>query len=122
MKQALLLIALLVAVQALAQEKSTITVKSAETSNGVVIVTAQKAPFAAGEQLTQPGKKTVELQCNKDMSGCTPLKAGNYLMVKLMVKLPPNRGMYDCANAQVFAIDADPGKADRIGEYCLTEK
>lgn len=118
MRVAIILVSLLLAVPLFAQENSNIAVKSVETSNGVLIVTALKTPMAAGEQLTEPGKKTVELQCNKETSSCIALKPGNYLMVKL----PPNRGMYDCVDVQVFASNDDPAKGKKIGEYCLTEK
>jgi hypothetical protein len=38
-----------------------------------------------------------------------------------MVRLPKNRGLYDCANAEVFrkAPNAEPG--DKIGQYCLVQ-
>ncbi len=118
MRKALILFTVLVAAPLFAQEKSAITVKGAETSNGVVVVNAQQTPLAAGQQLTEPTKKTIELQCNKEISSCIVLKPGAYLLVKL----PPNHGMYECTDVQVFASSADPTTADRIGEYCLTEK
>ncbi len=118
MRKMFVLFTIFIATSLFAQDKSSITVKGTETTNGVVIVTAQRAPLGAGQQIVESARKTIELQCNKDISGCTPLKPGNYLLVKL----PPNRGMYDCADVQVYASTADPTTADRIGEYCLTEK
>lgn len=118
MRTVLVLLGILITAPMFAQEKVNITVKATEANNGVVIVTAQKVPIVAGQQMTEPAKKTIELQCNKEASSCAVLKPGSYLMVKL----PPNRGMYECVNAQVFAANADPATADRIGEYCLTEK
>ena len=76
MRTAIILVALFAGVQALAQEKSQITVKTSAVNNGVVIVTAQT------------GKTSFELQCNKDISGCRVLEPGDYLMVRL----PKNRG------------------------------
>jgi hypothetical protein len=96
-------------VQALAQEKSQITVKTSAVNNGVVIVTAQT------------GKTSFELQCNKDISGCRALEPGDYLMVRL----PKNRGVYDCANVDIYpksADSADPEVTEKLGEYCVTEQ
>ncbi len=118
MKKTILLFVLLIAAQLIAQEKSTLTVKNTETSNGVVIVVGQNTAARLGAALTEPTSRAVELQCNKGASGCTPLKAGSYTLIKL----PPNRGMYDCADVLVYAAGVDPDKGDRIGEYCLTEK
>ena len=86
-------------------EPQKITVKSKEVNNGVVILTVQE------------GKNSFELQCNKEFAGCVALDAGDYLMVRL----PKNRGLYDCANAEVFrkAPSAEPG--DKIGQYCLVQ-
>lgn len=51
-------------VEVSAQEKSFITVKANELNIGVVILDILKAG------------KTYQLQCNKNMSGCTTLKSG----------------------------------------------
>ena len=97
--------------QLLAQEKPTITVRASEVSNGVVIVT--------GVNMIDSGKRTsVELQCNVGHARCAELKAGTYTMVRL----PKNHGVYECENVDLYAGDADSTTAQRIGEYCLTEK
>jgi len=95
------------AVRAAAQEKSAITVKGSELSNGVVIVDVVK------------GAKAYELQCNQGAPGCASLKSGKYQMVEL----PTNTGMYECHDVQIFSESAgstETGK--KIGEYCLIEK
>ncbi len=99
----LLVLFLLVAALSLAQEKSTVTVKEGVSSNGAV---ALDAVFS--------GKK-VQLQCNQGNSDCKLLKAGDYTMVVL----PPNRGMYDCQNVDVYPNGAQPSDDNRLGEYCL---
>jgi hypothetical protein len=86
-------------------EPQKITVKSKEVNNGVVILGVQE------------GKNSFELQCNKDVAGCAVLDAGDYLMVRL----PKNRGMYDCANAEVFRKGANSESGERIGQYCLVQ-
>ncbi len=83
-----------------------ITVKSKQVNNGVVILAVQE------------GKNAFELQCNKGVSGCTILEPGDYTMVRL----PKNRGLYDCANAEVYqqkAANADHGEI--LGQYCLVD-
>lgn len=95
------------AVNALAQEKSAITVKGTTLSNGVVVVDVMK------------GTKGYFLECNQGAPGCTQLKSGKYQLVEL----PPNSGMYDCKDVQVFAEGADTEDSDKkIGEYCLNDK
>jgi hypothetical protein len=91
-----------------AQEKSTITVKSSELNNGVLIVDVLKAG------------KGYELQCNQGAPNCTPLKGGKYQMIEL----PSNSGMYDCRDVQVYPdLSVNPDAGDKkIGEYCLTGK
>ena len=90
---------------AFGQEKSQIIVKSSTTtSNGVVIITAEA------------GKQTLELQCNEGAPRCTVLKDGRYLMVRL----PKNRGLYDCANVEVYQANFDSEAEERVGDYCLT--
>lgn len=86
-------------------EPQKITVKSKEVNNGVVILAVQE------------GKNFFELQCNKEFAGCVVLDAGDYLMVRL----PKNRGMYDCANAEVFRKAANAEVGDKIGQYCLVQ-
>ena len=95
-----------IALSAQAQpEPQKITVKSKEVNNGVVILGVQE------------GKNSFELQCNKDVSGCAVLQAGDYLMVRL----PKNRGMYDCANAEVYPKTANSEAGEKLGQYCLVE-
>jgi hypothetical protein len=108
MKKAILLLVLMVAAQLAAQEKSNITVKSAETNNGVVIVTATPAQ----------GSVSFALHCNKGAPGCKVPEPGSYIMVRL----PKNWGTYDCANVDLYPSSADPSTAQKIGEYCLIEK
>ncbi len=108
MKKATLLLVLMVAAQLAAQEKSNVTVKSAETNNGVVIVTATP----------EQGKASFALQCNKGAPACKAPEPGSYIMVRL----PKNWGTYDCANVDLYPSSADPATAQKIGEYCLIEK
>lgn len=86
-------------------EAQKITVKSKEVNNGVVILTVQN------------GNNVFDLQCNKNVSGCTALQPGDYMMVRL----PKNRGLYDCANAEVYRTSANPEAGDKLGQYCLVE-
>lgn len=83
-----------------------IIVKNTDVVNGVVIVTVQTA------------KAALELQCNKGLAGCTVLEPGEYMMVRL----PKNRGLYDCANAEVHRKSASSEPGDQVGQYCLVEK
>jgi hypothetical protein len=97
------------AAEVLAQEQRearTITVRSSEVNNGVVVLAARE------------GQNSLELHCNKDMSGCTVLVPGTYLMVRL----PKNRGVYDCANVDIYRTTTDPETGDKIGQYCLVEE
>jgi hypothetical protein len=82
-----------------------IMIKSKEVNNGVVIlsVKGEKNPF--------------ELQCNKGATGCTLLDTGEYVMVRL----GKNRGLYDCANAEVYRKTEDTQTGNKIGQYCLVE-
>ena len=112
MKKALILLVLAVAMNAVAQDKATITVKNSETSGGVVMIAAIQP--AVGDQV----KLSLELHCNKGASACTVLEPGSYIMVRL----PKNWGMYDCANVDLYTSTADPVTAQKIGEYCLDEK
>ena|SRR5690348_12903429 len=106
---ALFLIAVvLAATPALGQEKTeVITVKGAQVNNGVVIVTVQAA-------VTR-----FELQCNTNISGCSTLQPGSYVMVRL----PKNWGTYVCANVDVYSTPVNPENlGQKLGEYCLIEK
>lgn len=112
MKKAILLLVLAAGIQLLAQDRSTVTVKKTELSNGVVIVAVVQE--ATGDQ----AKASFELHCNKGASACKAPEPGSYLMVRL----PKNWGMYDCTNVDLYAASADPNKDQKIGEYCLAEK
>lgn len=112
MKKAIILLVLAVCVQVMAQDNSTITVRNSEASNGVVIINAIQAE--AGDQ----AKLSLQLHCTKGASACKAPEAGTYLMVRL----PKNWGMYDCQNVDLYPTSADPATAQKIGEYCLTEK
>jgi hypothetical protein len=111
MRKTIILLGFLVALQLAAQEKSIVTVRSSEINNGVVIVTVQQA--TPGE-----GKTSFALHCNKGASGCKAVEAGNYLMVRL----PKNYGMYDCANVELYPSSADPETSQKVGAYCLIDK
>ena len=112
MKKAIFFTVLMVAAQLAGQEKSNITVKAAEVSNGVVIVTVAQA--GAPEQASS----SFALHCNKGASACKAPEPGSYIMVRL----PKNWGMYDCTNVDLYPSSADPATALKIGEYCLIEK
>jgi hypothetical protein len=102
----LLLFVVFAAVQVSTQEQRelrAITVRSGTVSNGVVILAVQE------------GNDSFELQCNKDVSGCTVLKPGEYSMIRL----PKNHGLYDCANVEIYRKSADAETGDRLGQYCL---
>ena len=111
-KAIILLFGLLAGIQVMAQEKSTITVKGSEVNNGVVILTVQQV--ATPEQAAE----SFVLHCNKGMSGCKAVEAGTYLMVRL----PKNWGMYECANVDLYPTTADPATSEKLGEYCLIRK
>jgi len=105
---ALLLFVFFAAVTASAKEEresQKITVRSHDINNGVVILVARE------------GTNSFELHCNKEMSGCTPLEPGEYLMVRL----PKDWGMYDCANVDLYRKSGDLEAGDKLGEYCLIE-
>jgi hypothetical protein len=112
MKQTMILLLLMVGIQLAAQDKSTVTVKSSEVSSGVIVVNVAQPAMA------DQTKATFELHCNKGASGCKAPEAGTYLMVRL----PKNWGMYDCANVDLYPSSADPATDQKIGEYCLIEK
>ena len=89
------------------QDKTPVKVKSSVVVNGVVIVHIQK------------GKKPLDLQCNEGVESCKALPSGDYLMAEL----PPNHGMYDCKNVEMYRGDPDkPDAAELVGAYCLVEK
>jgi hypothetical protein len=97
---------LFTAVTLLPQEEQQIKVNSGEVVNGVVIVTAQK------------GQTSLDLRCNKDITDCRIPEPGEYLMVRL----PKNRGLYDCVDVRVYRKTADSEAGQLVGEYCLAEK
>ena len=103
MKKLLVFLTLLISVQVFAEEKVKVTVKSTEKNNGVVIVT-----------INNNGKST-ELNCNDGFPGCAAPKPGEYWMVKL----PKNRGVYDCQNVDLFPGNVEIETAEKIGEYCV---
>ena len=108
MKNSAILLALflLVAGFSVAQEKGTVTIEKGISSNGAVAMNA-----------VVNGQKK-QLQCNEGSSDCKLLKAGDYVIMIL----PPNHGMYDCKNVDIYANGADPSKDDKLGEYCLNER
>jgi hypothetical protein len=110
MRQAAILfvVVLLIVLALSAQEQleaQKITVKGKEVNNGVVILAVQE------------GKNSFDLRCNRDVSGCTILEPGDYMMVRL----PKNRGLYDCGNAEVYRKSRDSEVGARLGQYCLVE-
>ena len=114
MRKAIILLGLfglLAAMQLMAEDKSIITVKSGETSNGVVILTVHQTA-------TSQVAESFMLHCNKGMADCKVVEPGTYVMVRL----PKNWGMYDCACIDLYASTADPASGEKLGEYCLVEK
>ncbi len=112
MRKAIILFGLLAAMQVMAQDKSIVTVKSGEVTNGVVILTVHQTATP------QQAADTFALHCNKGMTACNVVEPGTYVMVRL----PKNWGMYDCANVDLYASAADPASGEKLGEYCLIEK
>ena len=112
MKHCIFALLFLAAAQLAAQDKSTVTVKNSETASGVVIVNVVQAATA------DQAKASFELHCNKGAGSCKAPEAGSYIMVRL----PKNWGMYDCANVDLYAEGANPSTDQKIGEYCITEK
>jgi expansin (peptidoglycan-binding protein) len=112
MKKALILFVFLFGLRMMAQDQSTITVKSTQSSGDVVVVNA------IDTAVTDHAKAGVELHCNKDAGSCKAPVVGSYLMVRL----PKNWGMYDCQNVDLYPAGADPATSQKIGEYCLSEK
>jgi hypothetical protein len=95
-----------------AQDKSTVTVKNSEVNSGVVIISVTQ------EASDDQPKGAFALHCNKGASSCKAPEPGTYVMVRL----PKNWGMYDCANVDLYPSSADPATSQKIGEYCLIEK
>ena len=106
MKKILFGLLIFSAVMMLAQEKTLIAVKSSSTTSGVIVVTIRQ------------DNKPLELQCTQTAPYCVAPQAGDYWMVKL----PPNHGLYDCDNVDLYAHGADPDTAQKIGEFCLNSK
>ncbi len=98
----------LAATPVLGQEKTeVITAKSAEVYSRVVIVAVEAA------------SKALELRCDRSIPDCSALQPGSYVMVRL----PKNRGIYECANVEVYPMPADPENlGQKLGAYCLIEK
>jgi hypothetical protein len=105
MKTTLFVLMLLTAMQLLAVDKALVTVKSSSVNNGEVIVTIH----AEG--------KPLELQCTQSAPFCKTIQAGSYWMVRL----PPNHGLYDCDNVDLFAQADDPETAQKVGEFCISK-
>ena len=103
MKTVIMILVVLIAIPVFGDEKSQVTVKSVEKTNGVVLIT-----------LAEKGK-SLELQCNDGASFCTAVKAGEYEMVRL----PKNRGLYDCQNVELYKPGAETTPEQRLGQYCL---
>lgn len=96
---------LLVAITLWAADKSPVTVKNSQVVSGVVLVTVNE------------NGKTLDLQCNDGHAFCTAVKPGEYQMVRL----PKNRGMYDCQNVDLYPRTADTESDEKLGEYCLNQ-
>lgn len=120
MKKAMILLVFMLGALVWAQDQSTITVTKTEVSNGVVIVNLAPPGTAVSLKASakKPAQASFHLQCNQDASGCQAPAPGSYLMVRL----PKNWGMYDCANVDLYPAGADPASSQKIGEYCLIEK
>ena len=109
----IIVFALFTAVLATAQEAtSTVAIRGSEVATGVLIVTGQQIAPTPGRRVS------FELHCNKGMAFCSTPEPGTYVMVRL----PKNHGLYDCANVDLYQKDANPETSEKIGEYCLIEK
>jgi hypothetical protein len=95
----------LAAVMLWAETKTAVTVKSSQVTTGVVLVTVSE------------NGKTFDLQCNDGHPFCNAVKPGEYQMVRL----PKNRGMYDCQNVDLYVQAADTENDEKLGEYCLNQ-
>jgi hypothetical protein len=100
-----ILFVLLLATALWGQDKTQVTVKSAQTISGIVLMT-----------VTENGKQ-LDIQCTAQQAWCTAVKPGTYQMVRL----PKNHGMYDCQNVDLFSEAADVENDQKLGEYCLNE-
>ena len=112
MKYAMILFLLSAGALLAAQDRSTVTVKNSEVVSGVVIMNAVQP------NTPNQAKASFELHCNKGANACKAPEPGTYLMVRL----PKNWGMYDCANVDLYPASADPATDQKIGEYSLIEK
>jgi len=107
MKKGIILLALLIAAQSFALDKSLITVKDSTVGNVVVTVNIREAG------------KSYELQCNQTAPNCNAPKPGDYWMVRL----PKNHGLYDCADVNLYPQSTNPDEHTPVfGEYCIIEK
>ena len=107
MKKLTLLFAIFIAVQALAADKTQITVKETSVSGDVIMVTIQESG------------KAFELQCTKGAPYCAAPPTGIYWMVRLQ----KNHGYYDCANVDIYPQAAAEQNSDTLfAEYCINEK
>jgi hypothetical protein len=102
----LVLLMLCAATALLAQQEQQITVTGGDVNNNVVIVTAQE------------GETFLELRCYKGTTDCNIPRLGTYAMVRL----PKNRGPYDCINVRLYTKMADSQVGQLVGEYCLFEE
>lgn len=112
MKKLLILLVALIATAAVAQQKSTITIKGSEVSNSVIVLNVHQT------DPVRQGKSSFDLQCTKNQPDCANPPQGEYLMVRL----PKNWGTYDCANVDLYPASGEPTNSQKIGEYCLIEK
>jgi len=112
MKKLVVLLVTFVATSLVAQEKSTVTVKGSEVSNGVIILNVHQTVAARQE------KASFDLQCTKSQPDCAKPPEGDYLMVRL----PKNWGTYDCVNVDLYPASGSPASSQKIGEYCLIDK
>lgn len=83
-----------------------VTVTQSAVSGDVIVVTVQI------------DGKHQELHCNKSTLFCAAPEPGSYVMVRL----PKNRGIYECSNVDLYEKSAVPQSDAKLGEYCLVEK
>lgn len=103
--KALMFFILLAAVMLWAETKTAVKVKSSQVTSGVVLITVDE------------NGKSFDLQCNDGHPFCKAVKPGEYQMVRL----PKNRGMYDCQNVDLYLQTADTENDEKLGEYCLNQ-
>jgi hypothetical protein len=106
MKIAIVLFLLAVAAVSAWSQDNPITVKQSSVSGDVIVVSVQV------------DGKTQELHCNKSTLFCAAPEPGSYTMVRL----PKNRGIYECSNVDLYEKSAVPQSDNKLGEYCLIEK